>query len=222
MTEARDLDRPRRRSEELACAETVADRSGAHARSVRRHLQERVERHDLVDLAPPDVHMVGERVGQLHRDRAHLAPDAAEIVEKSCSGAGELRKQRCKPEHVHHFRVYSAAGCLRSAFVPRPASLTLEPPLARGSRRCRRHTPARYGQCGAELLDEPLDRELAVACLTALVLGDGSEHGPGACDDPPLLRVRESARGLHVEQGLHPRRRLLCMLTARSTRSRDA
>ena len=63
---------------------------------------------------------------------------------------------------------------------PRAAALArFEPALAR--RRARRFVgmrAARHGERRAQLLDEPLDRELAVPRLAALVLGDGAQHGP--------------------------------------------
>ena len=69
VAEAGDLDRARVLREQLARAEAVADRAGADADGVDRHLEERVERDDLVHLAAADVHVVGERVGELRRDR---------------------------------------------------------------------------------------------------------------------------------------------------------
>ena len=63
-------------------AEARTDRPGADAQRVERKAQERVERDDLGDLSAADPHVIGERVGELGGDRAHLAPDAAEIVEE--------------------------------------------------------------------------------------------------------------------------------------------
>ena len=101
VTEAGDLDRAGISCEELVRPEAVADRARAHPHGVRRHLQERVERDDLVHFAAPDVHVVGERVRQLHRDRADLPADAAEVVEKPRSLRRKLGKERCEPERVH-------------------------------------------------------------------------------------------------------------------------
>ena len=117
VPEARDLDRSRRRLEQLASPEAVAHRSGADANGVRRNLKERVEGDDLVHLAAADVHVVGDRVGQLHRDRSHLAANASEVVEQAGSLAWKLRKQRCEPEHVHRGESIRAVGGFRSAFV---------------------------------------------------------------------------------------------------------
>ena len=66
----------------LARLDAVADRPGADAHDVHRLLEERVERDDLVHLAAADVHPVGERVGELGRDRPDLAADPAEVVEQ--------------------------------------------------------------------------------------------------------------------------------------------
>ena len=73
-----------------ARAHAVADGPGADADDVDRHAQERVERDDLVHLAAADVHVVGERVGELRRDRADLAPDPAEVVEQPRPRGREL------------------------------------------------------------------------------------------------------------------------------------
>ena len=130
VPEARDLDRSRRRLEQLASPEAVAHRSGADANGVRRNLEERVERDDLVHLAAADVHVVGDRVGQLHRDRSHLAANASEIVEQAGSLARKLRKQRCEPEHVH-----------RRESIPRSAA-SGAPSSAPGAACCRVDAPS--------------------------------------------------------------------------------
>ena len=80
MPEARDLDRVL--GEQAARARAVAHRPGADAHRVDGHLQERVERDDLVHVAVAQVHPVRERVGELGRDRADLAADASEVVEQ--------------------------------------------------------------------------------------------------------------------------------------------
>src|SRR6266542_2705597 len=98
----------------------------------------------------------------------------------------------------------------------RPALLLLEPPLDCGLRRLRRPPSPRDGERLAQLRDEPLDCELAVARLASLVLRDRTQHRPAACDDAPLLHVRQRARALDVEQSLDPRLGLLRVLSARS------
>ena len=75
-----------------------------------------------------------------------------------------------------------------------PAPLRLEPALARRRGRPRRHAAALARGALGELRDEPLDRELAVPCLAALVLRDGAEHRSRAGDDPALLRRRSATR----------------------------
>ncbi len=104
----------------------------------------------------------------------------------------------------------------------RTAPLLLEPPLTRSRRRFRRHAAPFDPERAAKLLDQPLECELAVAQLTSLVLSDRAEHGSGAGDHPALLRLGQRLRGLHVEDGLHPRLRLLGMLSARPARTRKS
>ena len=120
---------PGRAREEVARSEAVADRPGADAHRIGRHLQEGVERDDLVHLAASDVHVVGESVRELHRDRADLAAHAAEVVEEARPLARELRKERREAQHVHApslFRARWPPECLR----PRAPALVLEPTLA--------------------------------------------------------------------------------------------
>jgi FdhD protein len=54
-----------------------------------------------VHLAAPDVHVVGDRVGELRRDRPHLAPDAAEVVQQLCPLRGQLRQELGELEDVY-------------------------------------------------------------------------------------------------------------------------
>jgi hypothetical protein len=79
---------------------TVADRPGADADDVDRLLQERVERDDLVHLAAADVHVVGQRVRELGRQRADLAADPPEVVEQSRPVGRKLREERGQGEDV--------------------------------------------------------------------------------------------------------------------------
>jgi hypothetical protein len=78
----------------------VADRSGADANDVDRLLEERVEGDDLVHLAAADVHVVGQRVGELGRQRADLATDPPEVVEQSRPVGRKLREERGQGEDV--------------------------------------------------------------------------------------------------------------------------
>ena len=86
--------------EQVLCAQAVADRPDADADGVGRHAEEGVERDDLVHLAAADVHVVGERVRELGRDRADLAADAAEVVEQARPLDREVLEQRDKAERV--------------------------------------------------------------------------------------------------------------------------
>ncbi len=99
VAEAGHLDRAG--AEPLPGAARVADGAGAHTHRVDRHLQEGVERRDLVHVAVPQAHVVGERVGELGRDRPDLAAEATEVVEQ----AGALPRHRLEhareAEHVH-------------------------------------------------------------------------------------------------------------------------
>ena len=142
-------------------------------------------------LAAPDVHVVGERVGQLHRDRPDLAPDAAEVVEEARPLARELGEERCEPEHVH--RGESIPLVVSGASSSGRGGACLEPPLVRGLGALRRDARARDGEGCPQLLHEPLDRQLAISQLAPLVLRDRPQHRAGASDDALLLRVRECA-----------------------------
>ena len=52
-------------------------------------------------VAVAQVHPVGERVGELGRDRPDLAADAAEVVEQPCALGRQLLEQGGEMEHVH-------------------------------------------------------------------------------------------------------------------------
>ncbi len=101
VPEARHLDdgEPLRREllrvgEQVAAAEAVADRAGAHAHDVDRQAQVRVERDDLGNLAAADVHVVGERVGELGRDRPDVPAHPAQVVEQPGALARKLLQAR--------------------------------------------------------------------------------------------------------------------------------
>ena len=115
-----------------AAREPRSSRTQVRCRRERRpsEPQERVEGDDLVHLAAADVHVVGDRVGQLHRDRSHLAANASEVVEQAGSLAWKLRKQRCEPEHVH-----------RRESIPRSAA-SGAPSSAPGAACCRVDAPS--------------------------------------------------------------------------------
>ena len=92
MAEARDL--------QLACldarAGTVAHRPRTDARRGQRNAKVRVEGGDLVHIAAPEVHRVGQRVGQFRRDRPDLAANPAEVVEEVGTRFRELAQQGWK------------------------------------------------------------------------------------------------------------------------------
>jgi hypothetical protein len=94
VTEARDLNCAGRAPEQVACAEAIADRAGADADDVCRHLQERVEGDDLVHLAAADVHVIRERVREVRSDRADFAAEPTEVVQQTRAGRRKLGQQR--------------------------------------------------------------------------------------------------------------------------------
>ena len=88
----------------------------------------------------------------------------------------------------------ATARSIRSV-VPAPQALdrrapplVVEPTLDRRARRLRLAARARHAQRLAQLLDEPVGRQLAVAQLAALVLRDRSQHRPELRRDAALLR----------------------------------
>src|SRR5207244_11063402 len=78
----------------------IADRSGADRERVERLVEEGVEGEDLVHLAPANVHVVGERVGQVGGDGSDLPSDPAEIVEQAWAFARKLGKERRELQDV--------------------------------------------------------------------------------------------------------------------------
>ncbi len=86
--------------EEVRSPHAVADRPDADPDGVRLHLEERVERDDLVHLPAADVHAVGNSVGELGCDRSDLPADAAEVVEEACPLGRQLLEERGELEDV--------------------------------------------------------------------------------------------------------------------------
>ena len=220
MAEAGDLDRARRPLEQLARAEAVAHRPGADANRVGRYLQEGVERDDLVHLAAADVHVVGDGVRELHRDRPDLAAHAAEVVEEACPLAWKLGEQRCEPQDVHRgesiprLEASGAPSSARGGASPRgvaraPAALGFVATRRRGTA-----SAARSFSTSRSTASSRLRAWLRSSCATA------RSTGPDARDDAPLLGVRERRRRLDVEERLDPRRGLLRMLPAGPARAR--
>src|SRR5687768_10483603 len=145
------------------------------------------------------VHPVGERVGELGRDRTDLATQPAEVVEQPRALRRQLLEQACEAQHIHTpslrsrrasdssltrcqsrlwhrtCLVWSAGGWPAELLRRRAPFLRFEPALARGPCRLRRDPPALDFQRLPELLHEPLDGQLAVAPLTALVLRDRAQ-----------------------------------------------
>src|SRR6478735_4377345 len=97
---------------------------------------------------------------------------------------------------------------------PSATALALEASCLCGFAGPGRNPAPRNGERGAELLDEALDREVAIPGLASLVLCDGAQYRPGSRDDTPLLRVGQRRGCFDVEQGLDPSGRLLGVLTA--------
>jgi hypothetical protein len=111
VAETRDLDRSGCAREQLSGSVAVADRTGADARGLYGHLQKGVERDHLVHLAASNVHVVGERVRELRRDRADLTPYAPEVVEQVRSLDRQLRKEPGQRDHVHSAILCTAGAC---------------------------------------------------------------------------------------------------------------
>ena len=173
-------------------------------------------------LAAADVHVVGERVGQLHRDRSDLAADASEVVEQARPLARKLGKQRCEPEHVHRgesIRRSEASGAPSSAL----GALALASPLASlpcpggvATRRRGTASASRSFSTSRSTASSRLRDWLRSSCATARSTGPARATTRRFC-------VSVSAVGrLDVEQRLDPRGRLLGVLPARAARARDA
>jgi hypothetical protein len=90
--------------EELSGAEAVANRPDANAHGIHGNLEERVEGHDLVHLAPANVHVVGERVRELRGDRADLPANPPEVVQQPSPLRRQLGKNLGEPEDVYGLR----------------------------------------------------------------------------------------------------------------------
>src|SRR5215208_3598192 len=103
----------------------------------------------------------------------------------------------------------------------RPAPLLfLEPPVARCGRRLRRAALPLDAQARPDRRRESVEGELAVSCAAPFVLRDRPHYRAAAPPQPRLLRFRERLRGVHVEERLDPRFRLLCVLAAGPARAR--
>src|SRR5919106_1832495 len=94
--------------EQVPRAQAVAHGADADADCLRRHLEERVERDDLVHLAAPDVHVVGDRVGELGRERPDLAPHPAEVVQQPRPLPREDRQKLGELEDVYGSMIVNA------------------------------------------------------------------------------------------------------------------
>ena len=171
-------------------------------------------------LAAPDVHVVGEGVRELHRDRPDLATDTAEVVEEPCALTRELWKERCEPKHVHRGRVYSGLGGFRSAFVrarrrfPSRRRWRALAPGRVGTRRRGTASASRSFWTRRSTASSRLRAWLRSSCATA------RRTAPARPDDAVLLDVRERRRRLDVERRFDPRRGLLRVLSARPARPR--
>ena len=73
-------------------------------------------------LAAADVHVVGERVRELGRDRADLAADAAEVVEEPRAVCRQLGEERGQGEDVRAPIIPRATGTRASATSADPSA----------------------------------------------------------------------------------------------------
>ena len=177
-----------------------------------------------MDVAAAQVHPVGERVRELRRDRPDLAPQPSEVVQQPRSLRRQLLQQPRESQHVHcsESTPPQSSSERRSLFVCERrffASSRRSRDAAEGFVATRRRST--FSAC-AELLDEPLDGQLAVAPLAPLVLGDAAQHRAGLRRHAPLLRVRQRRRRLDVEHGLDARLGRVRVLAARAARAREA
>src|SRR5690606_35163625 len=95
------------------------------------------------------------------------------------------------------------------------SALLLEAASAGGAGRPGRTAPAGHGEGGGDLLSQALQRDLAVARLTAGVLADGGDDRADALQQPGPLRLVERRRRLDVEDRLHSRGGDVGVLAAR-------
>jgi len=97
--------------------------------------------------------------------------------------------------------------------------LCLEPSLAGAfGRRGGLPSPARLRGVG-DLLEDALDRELAVAELGAVVLSDCADERSEPIEDAAALEIGETRDVLDIEQGFDTGRALLRMLASRAARA---
>src|SRR5688572_672235 len=94
------------------------------------------------------------------------------VRSRGSSGSSDASRSTSTPASL--FGAWRPSERLR----PGAAALPLEATLTRPCGRFGRDAGARDRQCRAQLLDQPLDRELAVTRLAPLVLRDGAQHGP--------------------------------------------
>src|SRR5215204_3630478 len=67
--------------EHIPRAQAIAHRADADTNRICGDVQERVKGDDFVDFATPDVHVIGNRIRKLGRDRPDIAANAPEVVE---------------------------------------------------------------------------------------------------------------------------------------------
>ena len=120
--------------EQVARAEAVANRAGAHPNAVVRQLEVRVERDDLRHLAAPDVHVVGERVGELGSHRPDATADRPEVVEQLGALARQCVHRIAKLLHDASIVTAAARGlrtasCRASWEVGATQALVFRPPV---------------------------------------------------------------------------------------------
>ena len=87
--------------EQILRAQAIAYRSDTDPNRICRDVQERVKGDDLVDFSTPDVHVIGNRIRKLGRDRPDVAANAPEVVEEPRPVFRKLGEDRRQLENVH-------------------------------------------------------------------------------------------------------------------------
>jgi hypothetical protein len=109
-----------------------------------------------------------------------------------------------KAARIHRSRDLRQVGTAASPLELGPPPLLLEPPFAGGSSRLGRAATATRSKRFVHPLPEACHRELAIACLTATVLGNRGHTWAEPRSQCVLLLVAQRLRGVDLEDRLDP------------------